>query len=71
MDMRHENFLRIAEKRTNKIISMVKLLGNLNNKSFYDFSEKEIDDIFFAIQEELDKQYNSFKSKRKVEKFKL
>lgn len=71
MDSRHENFMRVAEKRTNKIISMIKLLGNLNNKSFYDFSDEEIDSIFNAIQSELEKQHTLFKTKRKGGKFKL
>lgn len=71
MDVRHENFLRVAEKRTNKIIEMIKLLGNLNNKSFYDFSDTEIDNIFAAIQKTLDEQHSLFKVKRKGSKFKL
>ncbi|MFW6002675.1 MAG: hypothetical protein ACOCQD_04980 [archaeon] len=56
MDKRHDNFKRVAEKRTDKIISLIRLLGNLNNKSFYTYSEQEINDIFNAIQDELDKQ---------------
>lgn len=71
MDERHENFLRVAEKRTNKIINMIKLLGNLNNKSFYDFSDQEIDSIFNAIRDELENQHLLFKTKRKGGKFKL
>ena len=30
-----DNFVRLAEARTNKIIDMIGLLGNLSNKSNY------------------------------------
>ena len=56
MDKRHENFKRVAEKRTNKIITLISLLGNLNNKSFYTYSEEEINEMFNAIEDELEKQ---------------
>lgn len=71
MDERHENFKRIAQKRTNKIIQMIELLGNLNNRSFYDFTDEEISNVFDAIQDELNLQRKSFiKDKNKI-KFKL
>lgn len=34
MNNKKENFKRVAEKRTNKIIEMIQLLGNLANSSF-------------------------------------
>lgn len=69
---RHDNFIRIAEKRTNKIIDMIDTLGNLSNKSFYDYSQQEIESIFDAIQIELDTQRSRFeKSDSKKRKFEL
>ena len=61
MENKKENFRRIAENRTNKIIDMIGLLGNLNNTSFYEYTDEQIDAIFNAIQEELDKQREKFK----------
>lgn len=46
-------FVRIAENRTNKIINMIRLLGNCSNKSTYEYSEKDIDKIFSALDLEL------------------
>lgn len=62
MDVKKENFKRIAENRTNKIIELISKLQNLMNPSFYEYTEEEIDSIFDAIQLELDRQKDAFKS---------
>lgn len=61
METKRDNFKRIAENRTNKIIELISKLQNLMNPSFYEYTEEEIDSIFNAIQEELDRQKESFK----------
>ena len=38
MENRKENFKRIAEKRTNKIIESISKLQNLTNTSFYEYT---------------------------------
>ena len=38
MNQKRERFIKIAENRTNKIISTLKLLGNCANKSNYDYT---------------------------------
>ena len=53
METKKEKFVRVAESRTNKIISMIRLLGNCSNKSVYEYSEKDIKKIFNAIEAEL------------------
>lgn len=60
MENKKENFKRIAENRTNKIIDMISLLGNLSNSSFYEYTDEQINAIFDAIKEELDKQRSKF-----------
>ena len=72
MEVKRENFKRIAESRTNKIIELISKLQNLTNPSFYEYTEEEIDSIFNAIQDELDKQKESFKKNmNRKKKFKL
>jgi hypothetical protein len=72
MNQRNENFKRIAENRTNKILNMIQSLENLKNRSFYDYSEDEIRAIFDAIQTELDTQKKLFLNDNKTQKkFKL
>lgn len=52
-DLKKERFIRIAENRTNKIISMIKLLGNCSNRNNYSYSDDDIKKIFSAIELEL------------------
>lgn len=66
------NFIRIAESRTNKIIELIHLLGNLSNTSYYEYTPEQINTIFSAIQKELDTQRSQFIIKEnKKKKFKL
>lgn len=52
-DDKKDRFIRIAENRTNKIIKMIKLLGNCANKSAYDYNNEQVQKIFSAIEKEL------------------
>ena len=65
MENKRENFKRIAESRTNKIIDLISKLHNLSNSSFYEYTDEQIDSIFNAIQNELDKQKKQFMKDRK------
>lgn len=53
METKYEKFRRLAENRTNKIIDMIRLLGNLSSKSTYEYSDKDINKIFTSIEKEL------------------
>ena len=71
-ETKRERFVRIAEARTNKIIDMVKLLGNCSNKAVYEYSKEDVKIIFSAIEEELKNakaKFNTTESESK--KFKL
>lgn len=68
MNAKQENFKRIAENRVNKIIDMISKLENLNNSSFYEYREEQIDNIFQAIQNELDRQKKIFKKTKQSKK---
>lgn len=52
-ETKRDKFIRIAEARTNKIISMVQLLGNCANPVSYEYTEKDVADIFNAIEKEV------------------
>lgn len=53
MDYKKDNFKRIAENRTNKIITTIQQLGNLTNNSYYNYSKEDIESMFFSIEENL------------------
>lgn len=48
-ETKRERFVRMAESRTIKIISMMRLLGNCSNKCAYEYSDKDVTKIFSAI----------------------
>lgn len=68
-----ENFVRLAEARTNKIIDMVLLLGNLSNKTNYSYTNEQVEAIFDSIQQALDETKQKFLEKptQKRKKFRL
>lgn len=51
--IKRERFVKIAENRTNKILSMIKLLGNCSNKNNYTYTDDDVKQIFSAIDQEL------------------
>lgn len=51
-ESKRDKFVRLAEARTNKIIDMLKLLGNCSNTSAYEYTQKDIEKIFAAIESE-------------------
>lgn len=53
METKNDRFVRIAEARTNKIIDMIRLLGNCSNKATYDYSKEDVRKIFTTIENEL------------------
>lgn len=66
------NFIRLAESRTNKVIDGIRLLGNLSNSSYYEYTPDQIEAIFSAIEEELTLQKDRFnRAELKAKKFRL
>jgi murein L,D-transpeptidase YafK len=69
MENKRERFVRIAESRTNKILNMIKILGNCSNKSSYEYTDKDVDKIFNAIELELreaKKRFNTQEHKTSI-----
>ena len=59
-ETKRERFVRLAEARTNKIINMLQLLGNCSNSSAYDYTQKDVDKIFAAIEAEVKEARKKF-----------
>jgi CHASE1-domain containing sensor protein len=73
-NVKQDNFKRMAEARTNKIIDMIDLLGNLCNSSYYEYSDSQVEEIFNTIQNELDitrKKFDKDKNSRGNKRFEL
>ncbi len=67
-----ERFVRIAEARTQKIIDMINLLGNCSNLYNYEYTQKDVDKMFGAIEAALKASKARYSEpKKKDTKFKL
>lgn len=70
-ETRRQRFKRIAGARTNKILDMLKLLGNCSNTGNYEYSENDVKKIFSAIENELRISKSKFIKSTKKNKFEL
>ena len=61
-ETKREKFVRMAESRTIKIISMIRLLGNCSNRLAYEYTEKDVGKIFGAIESALGDAKKRFKN---------
>lgn len=59
---KEERFRRIAEARVNKIISMIKLLGNCSHKGNYTYTEQQVGQIFNRLRSELERAYKRYQA---------
>ena len=59
-ERKRERFVRIAEARTNKILEMMRLLGNCSSKANYEYSDEDIKKIFGALEKEIKNTKNRF-----------
>lgn len=69
---KRENFVRLAEGRTQIALDAIRKLGNLSNKRAYDYTEADIRKIAKALKEavsDLEKRFGS--STEPTETFKL
>lgn len=70
-ETRRQRFKRIAGARTNKILDMLKLLGNCSNTGNYGYSENDVKKIFNAIEAEVKASKAKFIKSTKKNKFEL
>jgi len=61
-ESKRERFIRIAENRTNKIIDMLRLLGNCSNPANYDYTKEDVRKIFTTIEDELKSAKSKFET---------
>lgn len=59
---RRERFVTLAEARTAKALHAIRLIGNLSNRSNYDYSERDVQLIVKALQVEVDEMRKRFRT---------
>ena len=59
-ESKRDRFVRLAEARTNKILEMMRLLGNCSSKANYEYTDEDVKKIFAALEKELKNTKNKF-----------
>ena len=60
MDKKSQRFRRLGEKRVTNMIKHLRLIGNLANKKNYTFTKVEAQQMFEAIEHELEQTKKKF-----------
>lgn len=60
MNTKSIKFIELANKRVNKTIKEIQLIGNLANKQNYNYTEQQAKQIIKALQQELDEVKQNF-----------
>ena len=60
-----QRFYRVSEARMNKIIHMIRLLGNCSKTNIYEYNDDQVERIFQNIYSELEKAKDQFKMRNK------
>jgi hypothetical protein len=66
-----ENFKRLAEKRTTKVILAIDNLSKLSNRQNYEYNEQEITQMINTLKNEINDLNNKFKNEVKNKVFKF
>lgn len=69
-ETKREKFIRIIENRMNRTLNEIKLIGNLSNKSNYEYDKNDIDKIIKTLKKSINDLEGKFKSNNSNE-FKL
>lgn len=64
-DTDRQKFVRLATKRVSSALKALQLIGNLSNRSNYDYTEADVQKIFKAIQDELSVSRKKFDTARR------
>lgn len=53
MSVKREKFISLAEKRVNRAIKDIRLIGNLSNKNNYSYENRDVSKIISALEQEV------------------
>lgn len=63
MSVKQDNFIRLAEARVTRAIEAIRVLGNLANRSNYEYDEEDVKKIVNTLQAEITALKAQFKTK--------
>lgn len=53
MNKKREKFVELAEKRVNAVLDKIRLVGNLSDKRYYEYSQQDSKKMMHVIQRQL------------------
>jgi uncharacterized protein YceH (UPF0502 family) len=59
---KRERFVLLAERRVNRAIDSLRLVGNLSNRSNYEYTDSDVKQIVAALESSLTELRQRFKS---------
>jgi hypothetical protein len=62
---RRENFVRLANSRVSRALKQIQLVANLSNRSNYDYTELDANEVLEALERELNACRQRFSSELK------
>jgi hypothetical protein len=48
-----QRFVQLAQARVNRTLKDIQLIGNLSNRSNYDYTDEDVEKIFKALNQEI------------------
>ncbi len=63
---KRKKFTRLANNRVNIVLDKLRLIGNLSDKRYYEYSDNDVKKIFSSIQSELSSAKNRFQKNKKL-----
>jgi hypothetical protein len=70
-EAKRKRFINMAEKRTNRLLNDLRLLGNTSNKSLYKYERSDVEKIFEEIEKKVTEVKGKFYSGKQSRPFRL
>ncbi len=68
---KRKKFVELAEKRVNNALKQIELIGNLSNRSNYEYDEEDYKKIFRVIENEVREMKRRFTDANETQKKKF
>ena len=71
MKKKREKFINLANKRVNKALKQINLIGNLSNKNNYEYTQDEVKQMIKALEEGIQRCKESFNTNKEKNFFQI
>ena len=70
-DNKRTEYRRVAEKRVNKVLDELDKIGSMGCRSYYEFSDEDVERIYTAISNRLDAMRENLLARQRPGTFRL